>query len=420
MKSRTTMPVSRNGTSPRVFLLLAGTCLMFMSCALSGFTAPDTTLSITIETVDATLPVRYTVVGAGPWSSSFTRSISSRNLDITGLAAGTWAIKVSVFDDSGTLIAKGRESTILVAGSVIDLSVTVISSADPTGTTPGPVSLKGWELTEENTGLAGVGVDPSSLTVYTGSSTPEAGTVIRDSLITTTLDLSAGDITITRCLIRPTNVVAGSHILVNTTTDSTVTISDCDIDCDDVPASVVAKSCAFAGAGTIERCNIYGMGSGIWLRGSGSVASRLEGSYIHGLRAYGDPTTTGSHNDGMTVRDYSGPGMVISNNRIDCSSGNDTGALFIQPSAGAIDNVSIEGNLLEGRGYNLALEAALDRWPGNGYGANMIAINNRYSPTGWGAGYVSGGSGWADASENYINDPAREDNKGAAVSLASP
>jgi hypothetical protein len=73
----------------------------------------------------------------------------------------------------------------------------------------------------------------------------------------------------------------------------------------------------------------------------------------------------------------------VRNNRFDCNSGNDTGALFIQTYSGNIDNVVIEGNLLEGATYQLVL--------GAGYGhnySNMSAINNRMSGTGYGAGNI--------------------------------
>lgn len=68
-------------------------------------------------------------------------------------------------------------------------------------------------------------------------------------------------------------------------------------------------------------------------------------------RAWGDPATTGNHSDGFTVRDFpAGPGrlLIVRNNRIDCDSGNDTGAFFVQTYGGNIDNVAASGNLLEG------------------------------------------------------------------------
>src|SRR5512145_2230929 len=52
--------------------------------------------------------------------------------------------------------------------------------------------LKGWQLNEFNTGLAGVGIDRSILPLYTGSDTPADGSVIREMRIEKQLNLSAG------------------------------------------------------------------------------------------------------------------------------------------------------------------------------------------------------------------------------------
>jgi hypothetical protein len=69
-----------------------------------------------------------------------------------------------------------------------------------------------------------------------------------------------------------------------------------------------------------------------------------------------------SHNDGATIRDFvttSTPGRraVFLGNRIDCSSGNETGALFIQTLGADIDQVT-----LESRTCSRAPAGALDTW----------------------------------------------------------
>ncbi len=102
--------------------------------------------------------------------------------------------------------------------------------------------------------------------------------------------------------------------------------------------------------------------------------------------------------------------VIIRNNRFDCNSGSDTGAVFIQTFSGRIDNVTLEGNLLEGRGYNLGLEQTNHPY------ANLQALNNRFSPTGWGPAYVTGGPGWRTWQNNYRYDPTQPDAKGTAVS----
>ena len=113
---------------------------------------------------------------------------------------------------------------------------------------------------------------------------------------------------------------------------------------------------------------------------------------------YGNPATDGNHSDAFTIRDFAGTNRqaIIRNNRFDCDSVNATGALFLQPYAGKINNVIIDGNLLEGNGYQLALEQH-----NNGY-TNVKATNNRFSGTGYGATYRTGGEGWTQWTANHL------------------
>ena len=287
----------------------------------------------------------------------------------------------------------------------------------------GDGDLKGWLLTETNTGLAGVGIAKESLPLYTGPSRPASGAVIREQRIETGLDLSAGDITVERCWIHPLSIGSGMSVIVTYDNNhdtapapAPVTIRDSDIDGTALPQD--NASLGFGGNGTVERCHIYGTGSGIAILHAGtSIPALVQGNYVHGLRAWGDPTTTGSHNDGFTIRDYAGPSVVVRNNRFDCSSGNDTGAFFIQPYAGPIDNVLAEGNLLEGGGYNIVLERK-----NYDYGRNLRIIDNRFHPTGCGVGYVAQGGlgyGWGEWSENYLNDATQPNNKGALATTGT-
>jgi hypothetical protein len=77
------------------------------------------------------------------------------------------------------------------------------------------------------------------------------------------------------------------------------------------------------------------------------------------------------------VRDFKdAPGRqsLVRNNGFDCNSGNDTDAFFIQTYSGDIANLTAEGNLLEGGGYQLVLGAGF-----NHRYSNVRAINNRMS-----------------------------------------
>jgi hypothetical protein len=260
-------------------------------------------------------------------------------------------------------------------------------------------SIKGWDLNGYNIGLAGAGLSADSLPPYTGPYNPKAGTIIREQLIETGLDLSAGDIIIERCAIRPPSVGTGIAVVNSINTQSNVTLRDCDIDGSTITDGNLTF--AFYGCGIIERCNIFGTGSGIWL--TGNLGVRAENNYIHNLR-----NVAGAHVDGFTIRSYRGPSAVILNNRIESYSGYDTGALVIGNDGGYIDNVLVEGNLLAGYGYNLLL---FGNGP-EGFGPTMQAINNRFIPDGFGVGYTTGGWHWLDWKENYLYDSSKATGRG--------
>jgi pimeloyl-ACP methyl ester carboxylesterase len=288
-----------------------------------------------------------------------------------------------------------------------------------TGTTPPKDTrcafLMGWQLTASNVGLAPMGLSCSSLSAYSGGGKPPAGTVIRQKRIPTALDLSNGNITIEKSCIQPTSLGPGQHIVSAVAPPSTVTIRDSEIDGSLLSAEAVSTSCAFRGIANLERNYVHGMGSGICFFGTGSTLSgSATNNYVTGLRAYGDPLSTGSHNESATIRDFPvnvNPNrtLVIRGNRLVSRSGNDTASLFIQTFAGYIDNVTVQDNLFDCDNWEVPLEAKF----GNTYGTHMQAINNRFTPGGWGPGYVDGGPGWQTWSSNYMNDPTKPNHKGA-------
>ena len=292
-------------------------------------------------------------------------------------------------------------------------------SSAPTGT------VLGWKLSASNTGLTPHGLNCDSLPLYTGGDKPAAGTIISRKRIEITLDLSAGNITIEKSCIRPTDSAPGLPLVTSidfnasspAPAPSLVTIRDSEISGTKLSAYNAAFTDGFKGIGTIQRNYIHDVGSGIAILVTGMQLSGLvEGNYVTGLRAYGDPATTGNHSDAFTVRGFSTSAnssrtLTVRNNRFNCNSGNDTGAFFIQTWEDNIGNVTAEGNLLEGDAYQLVLSGGF----GNNY-SNMKAINNRFSNTGYGASYIADGPGWSQWSENYVNDPSKPDHKGQALS----
>lgn len=299
------------------------------------------------------------------------------------------------------------------------------TTAPTTTTTPPAAELKGWQINATNTGLAGVGLTCAALPLWTGGEKPAAGTTITERRITHPLDLSNGNITIERSCIQPTNSWIGLALLLTldnntgTPAPTTVTVRDSDIDGSLLPQYNQGWTTGFQGMGNLHRNYIHHVGSGIAYYGTGRVMSGVaEGNYVDQLIGWGDPATNGNHSDGFTVRDFDAsqtPGrtLVVRNNRIDCDSANSTGAMFIQTYGGNINNVTMDGNLFEGYGYQLGLEQG---W-GSTY-AGLSLTDNRFSGTGFGPGYVQNGPGFAEQSGNYRNDPAAPDNKGQALSFA--
>lgn len=314
----------------------------------------------------------------------------------------------------------------------------------PPPTTPPPVGLKGWQLTTTNVGLAPHGLncdivvynnpnnpnDPLNgkntpgggrLPFYEGPLKPAAGTTIYRQLIRGPLDLSNGNITVDQSCIRPTSTGYHNAFLVTTTICSgnscsataagNVIVRDSEITAEQLSAGSIAASCAFLGVGTVQRNYMHGMGSGICFFETGTVHSALaEGNYVRGLRSAGD-----SHNEAATIRDFrknAGDSRTVKfiNNRLDCSSGNETGGLFIQPTWSPIYNVTIQGNYIEGGGYNLYLEQT-----GNASYGNVRAIDNRMRSTGWGPAVTSSGPGYVEWRDNYRYDATKTDGKGAVV-----
>ncbi|WP_156875830.1 hypothetical protein [Ornithinimicrobium pekingense] len=270
-------------------------------------------------------------------------------------------------------------------------------------------------------GLAGQGLTCDSLPAYTGPEQVTARTVLSRQRFEAPLDLSAGGITITQSCFRPTSV--GRGLPAVSTTDhnsgrmatSTVTIRESDFDGSLLDPETAAFSTGFIGVANLTDNYVSGFGSGLAIMGSGEqLDARVEGNYVTGLVAWGDGATTGNHSSAFTVRDFSGAvrpdrALVVRGNRFDSSSGNDTGAVFIQTFSGRIDNVLLEANLLEGLGYQFGLEETNHPYSG------IHVVDNRATGTGWGPAYVSGGPGPARWVDNRLYDPTADAGRGEAI-----
>ena len=194
-----------------------------------------------------------------------------------------------------------------------------------------------------------------------------------------------------------------------------VVIKNSEIDGSKLDTESAAWATGFMGVGDLQSNYFHHLGSGIAVMHSGETENMtIERNYVTDLVAWGNPATTGNHTDAFTVRDFtdaarSDRALVIRNNRFNAHSGNDTGALFVQSYSGRIDNVRIEGNLLEGLGYQLGLNQLNHPY------SNLRAVNNRFSGTGFGATYAQRGEGWTQWEGNYLYSATATDKKGTLV-----
>lgn len=303
--------------------------------------------------------------------------------------------------------------------------IAILPGCKKDNNTPASSELMGWELDETNTGLAGVGLDKNTLPLYSppanqvqyGTWYVPAGSVITEKRIELGgIVLSAGNITFERCWFHPSSIGNGMPYMHNDQALPAAQniIRDCDIDGSGIDKTVYTglgtSSAISTGNIIIENCNIHYFGSGIELKGNYAVT--LKGTFIHDLIDTEYNPGEWSHSDGFTIRSFSGTEAIIKNNRINANNNHCTGAFFLQATwaDSFFDHILLEGNLLEGNGYN----AIIEKKNGN-YGTDIRAVNNRFTVEGFGVGYVAEGPGWAEWKDNYMNDPSQQDNMGAVV-----
>jgi hypothetical protein len=396
------------------------TTALLASCA-SG----EATTSGKTPSTDANANLSALQLVTGTLSPTFDPSVTSYEGELLDSGA-TVAVTATAEDGDSTIRVQDK---ILLSGATTDaiavrpatMSLTIdVEAADALThkTYSVVVRLKGWQLDETNTGLAGAGIDKNTLPVYDGPLVggiwhePPSGSVISLKRIDHPLSLTKGNITIDRCWIRPTRLLPASFVYTfdfnngNPGAD-TSTIVDSDIDGTLLADQEAAAQCAVDGLATVQRTNMFSMGTGIAVFAFGLNRNiAVEQNFVHDLRKYGDPAT-GSHNESFTIRGFVGSSLQIRNNHFVSKTGNDSGAIFIQPYADAIDNTLIEGNLLETYGWCIPLMTQ-----NHDYGTNMRARDNRFVELGYGPGYVQGGPGWALWEDNYYDDPSVPAHKG--------
>lgn len=203
-----------------------------------------------------------------------------------------------------------------------------------------------------NTGFTGA---ESSLTPMSDTTIRTSGTVLQNFRLTGTLSISASNVTVRNFKINAT----GSNNCIKVAEGVTNVVIE-DGECDG------ASSSGVTGEGfTARRLYIHNMGSDAFhLNDAGNVT--IENSYITDL-GYNES----SHADGVQVA--SGSNITIRGNHFympgDDPNYNNSQIFMIKPDFGAINNLRIEGNWLNGGGYSVNMAGA---------STNVQIMNNRF------------------------------------------
>ena len=213
-------------------------------------------------------------------------------------------------------------------------------------------AITGW-ADATNTGVqAGV-----TLTPYNGNlviNTP--GAVISGLDIHGTVVINAPNVTLVNC-----KVTSSSFYVVQVASGVTgVTVQNCDID------GQSGGGQGIAGAGTFLNNDIRGCADGIGVGGDNTV---IENNYIHDMKG-----TSGSHFDGIQA-DGGFSNLVIRHNTV-INENIQTSAIMLDNYWGAIDNVTIDNNLLIGGGYTVYINEIASGQPGGGTVTDVSYTNN--------------------------------------------
>lgn len=212
------------------------------------------------------------------------------------------------------------------------------------------------------------GVPPGTNLRSSGAITVStAGTVLDGLDIRGSLTINASNV-----IVRRSRVTVGDYWPIKIAEGLTgVRIEDVEVN----GLGVESGSGAISGPATILRANIHDTADGI-VAYSGSV---IRDSYIHGLNA-----PSGAHFDGIViagdVRD-----VVIDHNSV-ANKHDQTSAVFIGNTWGAVDNITVSNNRLIGGGYTVYSDAKLGGGPITG----VTFTGNRLGRGYWGYAVIRG------------------------------
>ena len=182
----------------------------------------------------------------------------------------------------------------------------------------------------------------TKLTPHAGHQVIKADNTVIDGWDTGRIDIYANNV-----VIKNTRITTSSYYGVYVYSGS-VTVEDATI----TGQATSSQECdaGVTGATLVLRTNISGCEDGVHLSGHNGV----EDTYIH------DPYfTSSSHNDGIQVFSASGSMMIKHNTIVMTNPGGSRQAnscVFVQPTSGSVDGVTIDSNLVDGGGYTLYIE----------------------------------------------------------------
>jgi hypothetical protein len=221
----------------------------------------------------------------------------------------------------------------------------------------GPVSQ--WP-NASNTGLAGIGVDPGSLTTASYTTLNTDGQVLQDRYITGTVYVNATNCIIRRCFIDASNDYFG----IDPTFSPGLLVEDCTII---GTASTAATVTDGHDGATYRRLNLSGSMDGM----KAGIGATIEDCYIHDLSQ-----TEESHNDGIQFE--TAIDITVSHCAI---YSRDTSCILMgggEERAAAV-NCLIENNYFDGGGYQFYGPAGGDNVIG-GPSEDVRVIGNVFGP----------------------------------------
>jgi len=258
--------------------------------------------------------------------------------DTLTVAIGTLALQV-LYMRSGATLVRAR------LGMRTGTTVTYLSPALTSAPAPAPAPTAvqyGWQLSSDNTGLKGAGVDRNTLPLFSGTITP--GMTLSLVKITDILDLSGvSDVTLDRVWLAPVGGTRALWLGPNSV------IKDSDVDGSSmIQGERIAIGTSTVGSYQIARTSVTNVSIGTWLDGNGF--GTMTDTYVHDL-----VSINSAHKDGFTRRAGTGA-LLIDRCRFDASGPMVTGAFFLQNTWGdPIAGISMKNTMVEGAGYVMTL-----------------------------------------------------------------